>query len=378
MGQSLKINFKNYTDSWIDETNDSDDVSLLYIKKIFSLLQMGQSVWLDPNLRIHKSEMIAEDNNNPSLFFRTGGTSGNTKWVRHNATSIESAVKGLVGTLKVEGISSWCCLPLNHVGGLMQVFRAMGTGGKVIFADYRKLFEEPLDKLIENKWISLVPTQLHRLIISPIACENLRKFNGIFIGGAALSGKLAQKCRVEDLPLFPCYGMSETAGMITVLDANSFNQGFGGVGNVLIHASMAVNPLSNRITVKAESMCLNAFEGDNREQWLSTPDYGYHDTNGNWFIEGRLDRTIVTGGEKVAPYLIEKVIQQFDCVDECLVCGVEDQEWGQRVVAYITPTDIDIEKLKYFAQGKLQPHFIPKEWHCVNKLPLSEMGKPNI
>ena len=80
----------------------------------------------------------------------------------------------------------------------------------------------------------------------------------------------------------------------------------------------------------------------------------------------------------MAPYLIEKVLQQFDCVDECLVCGVEDQEWGQRVVAYITPTEIDIEELKHFAQSKLQPHFVPKEWHCVNKLPLSEMGKPNI
>jgi acyl-CoA synthetase (AMP-forming)/AMP-acid ligase II len=113
-----------------------------------------------------------------------------------------------------------------------------------------------------------------------------------------------------------------------------------------------------------------------REGWLSTPDYGYQDGDGNWFIQGRLDRTIITGGEKVNPKEIEQVLGQFESVRECVVYGVKDEEWGQRVVAYISPKTIKIQKLKDFAKRKLANHSIPKEWHLVEKLPLSTMGKP--
>ena len=371
------INFENYRNSWVHEKNSCGNKQQLHAEEIFTLLQKGQSVWLGPNLSIYQSKVLDAKNGPPSLFFRSGGTSGNTKWIRHSEKSVGFAVSGLLESLGVEEISSWCCLPLNHVGGMMQIFRAIASGGKVYFSSYRKLFDEIPGELIQNQWISLVPTQLNRLITSSIACKNLRQFKGIFIGGAALSEKLAQRARNEGIPLFPCYGMSETAGMVTLLNSHSFDKGIGGVGKVLPHAFMSVNTVTNRISVKAKSISLSAHqEGQEGEEWLDTPDYGYHDPEGNWFIEGRLDRTIVTGGEKVNPHLIEKVIQEFNSVDECLVCGVEDQDWGQRIVAYLTPTNIELNELKEFVQKRLESHSIPKDWKLVNQLPLTEMGKP--
>ena len=372
-----KINFENYRNSWVHEKNSCGNKQQLHAEEIFTLLQKGQSVWLGPNLSIYQSKVLDAKNGPPSLFFRSGGTSGNTKWIRHSEKSLGFAVSGLLESLGGEEISSWCCLPLNHVGGMMQIFRAIGSGGKVYFSSYRKLFDEIPGELIQNQWISLVPTQLNRLITSSIARKNLRQFKGIFIGGAALSEKLAQRARNEGIPLFPCYGMSETAGMITLLNSHSFEKGIGGVGKVLPHAFMSVNTVTNRISVKAKSISLNAHqEGQEGEEWLETPDCGYHDREGNWFIEGRLDRTIVTGGEKVNPHLIEKVIQEFNSVDECLVCGVEDQDWGQRIVVYLTPRNIKLDELKEFAQERLESHSIPKDWKLVNQLPLTEMGKP--
>jgi O-succinylbenzoic acid--CoA ligase len=274
-------------------------------------------------------------------------------------------------------MSSWCCLPLNHVGGMMQIIRAASTGGKVFFFDYRSLYQESLGSFFENQWISLVPTQLHRLIESPVACENLRRFRGIFMGGAALPLRLAQKCRFESLPLYPSYGMSETAGMITLLDANSFLNGIDGVGNTLPHAQISVDSQRNCFLVKSKSMCLNHTEFSSMSGgWLTTPDYGYQNEDGNWFVQGRLDCTIITGGEKVNPREIEQVLGQFESVRECVVYGIEDEEWGQCVVAYISPTTINIQKLKDFAKRKLASHSIPKEWYLVEELPLSAMGKP--
>ena len=371
------INFGNYRNSWIHEKNSCGNKQQLYVEEIFTLLRKAQSVWLGPNLSIYQSEFLDAKSGPPSLFFSSGGTSGNTKWVRHSEKSVSFAVCGLLESLGVEEISSWCCLPLNHVGGMMQIFRAIGSAGKVYFSSYRKLFDEIPSELMQNQWISLVPTQLNRLITSSIACKNLRQFKGIFIGGAALSEKLARQARNECIPLFPCYGMSETAGMITLLNSHSFEKGRGGVGKVLPHALMKVNSVTNRISVKAKSISLNTFqEGQEGEGWLGTPDYGYQDSNGNWFIQGRLDRTIVTGGEKVNPHLIEKVLHEFNSVDECLVCGVEDKDWGQRIVAYLTPTNIELKELKEFAQKRLESHSIPKDWKLVNQLPLTEMGKP--
>ena len=107
-----------------------------------------------------------------------------------------------------------------------------------------------------HKWISLVPTQLHYLIKNSIACENLRKFKGIFVGGSRLSEKLANECRSIELPLYPTYGMTETAGMVTILKKADFLNGFDGV-ETLPHSSLKLEDESNKILVKSESTAPN-------------------------------------------------------------------------------------------------------------------------
>ena len=111
----------------------------------------------------------------------------------------------------------------------MQVFRAIYSGGKNPFSDYRNLFKIQDDSLIKTMWISLVPTQLYNLIVSKVACLNLQKFRGIFVGGASLSEDLASRCRLQNIPLYPTYGMSETAGMLTILSTSAFHNGVGGL-----------------------------------------------------------------------------------------------------------------------------------------------------
>ena len=375
MGEALKIKFRNSNAGWINKKNDPNNKNLVFIKNIFHLLQKGESVWLDADRKIRKQELTKSNGSKPSLFFRSGGTSGSKKWVEHNENSIEAAVKSLLSSLNEEEISSWCCLPLNHVGGMMQVFRAIYSDGKVLFSDYRKLLEEIPSSLVDNQWLSLVPTQLHNLLSIKIGCENLRRFKGIFIGGAAISENMAIKCRNENIPIFPTYGMSETAGMVTILRTESFHNGQLGVGKVLPHAQLVVDTLDKRISVKSDSMCLNL---PDKNDWLKTPDYGQRDKSGNWFIDGRIDRFIISGGEKVNPFILENILNQNELVDECLVVGLDDQKWGKKVVCYITPQNIKREKIIEYTRKNVEPHMMPKEWHFVKRLPLNKMGKPNI
>ena len=219
--------------------------------------------------------------------------------------------------------------------------------GSVFFCSYRDLECDRLTLKLENRWLSLVPTQLFHLLKSPQALKNLRKAKGIFVGGAAMSAKLSDLCRKENLPVWPTYGMSETAGMITLLPADEFLNGREGVGKALPHADLCVSDDGCRISVRAKSLCL-AKPPDIFGPGYSfqTEDYGEVDGMGYWKVLGRGDRVIVTGGENVNPDFVEKAILKTGLVEQCLVVGAKDEQWGQMVTAYLSPSCIDLTKVK--------------------------------
>ena len=76
------------------------------------------------------------------------------------------------------------------------------------------------------------------------------------------------------------------------------------------------------------------------------------------------------------PSLIEKVLYSTGYVEECIVYGEPDQKWGQKVVAYLCPENIDLSFTQAAVRDKLVGPMKPKVWKTGNKLPLSEMGKP--
>ena len=359
---------------WIDDQNSTQSEFLKFAIKILTLYQNNQSVWIGENQTIYKTESNFLESG-PFLYFKSGGTSGTKKWVQHNHISMQFAVDGLTDYLGVEYLSSWCCLPLNHVGGMMQVIRAYRTGGKVFFLDYRNLFSEIGDDA-NGKWLSLVPTQLFRLVRNEVSLNNLRRFKGIFLGGAALSENLVYQCRKEELPVYPTYGMSETSGMITILNKNNFLNGEEGVGIALSHAKLKVTHENSRILVKCKSMALNAFtENAPKDSWLHTPDYGRQDETGNWQINGRLDRVIISGGENVNLDEIEKILSKCDSIESCSVSHRKDEEWGEYMVFNGTPKTANLKMIKSYAKNYLKNYQIPKVWILVDELPLSEMGK---
>ena len=366
------------SDLWIDPDNDPNDVRLLFAKKALGCFREVQAVDFARGKPMDLSGMDLSGFPNAQLLaFDTGGTSGKTSKVIHSTDTLSRAVEGLQSKIGFDPISSICCLPLHHLGGWMQVHRAIRTSGSVFFCSYRDLGEERLDSKLKDRWLSLVPTQLFHLLKSPPAVKNLRRAKGIFVGGAAMSIKLTALCRKENLPVWPTYGMSETAGMITLLSADEFLSGREGVGKALPHADLCLSGDKSRISVKAKSLCLAKPPytfglGDT----FQTEDYGEVDQSGYWKVLGRGDRVIVTGGEKVDPGLVEKAILNTGLVEQCLVMGIEDEQWGQRVTAYLSPSSADLNRIKNLVRENVSGANYPKEWILTDELPLSEMGKP--
>ncbi|MGA1283467.1 MAG: AMP-binding protein, partial [Prochlorothrix sp.] len=180
----------------------------------------------------------------------TGGSSGQLRFVVHTLATLGAAVWGLQRSALIPPpgqIHSFCTLPFHHVSGLMQGLRSWGTGGQMITLPFRSLEQSlaqgggtlaqwPIDRL--PFCLSLVPTQLQRLLDLPGSAPWLAQFAVIFLGGAPPWPSLLDRARALGLPLAPTYGMTETAAMVTVLAPADFGRGRSGCGPALPHVRL--------------------------------------------------------------------------------------------------------------------------------------------
>ena len=75
------------------------------------------------------------------------------------------------------------------------------------------------------------------------------------------------------------------------------------------------------------------------------------------------------------PEIAERAIMETGLVDECVVVGIKNEEWGQLARAYLTPASVNLSEVRRLAKSLLPGAGYPKEWIATDKLPLTEMGK---
>ena len=109
---------------------------------------------------------------------------------------------------------------------------------------------------------------------------------------------------------------------------------------------------------------------------FNTRDVGYM-KNGLLFLEMRRKDIIISGGKNINPIEIENHLIGIDGVDDAAVVGEHDNEWGQKVVAYIVyqSTVIKEDSIKLKLKNKISSYKIPKSFITVDKIPRNELGK---
>jgi O-succinylbenzoic acid--CoA ligase len=379
MATHIEIPTEALEGKWIaDQESVEFSNSTAFCMKVLNKIQNGYDVWLH-NPQKKYSILDSRLRNSASIFVATGGSTETSRFARHTWSTMSAAVAGLQGVLGSEPIHSWCCLPIWHVAGWMQVVRAIQTNGDVVFGDYRDLADPQKDINLNGRLISLVPTQLNRLISSDIATSRLRASRLILLGGAPLPEELAELVRSVSLPVAPTYGMTESAGALTLLAPDRFLAGENNVGKVLPHATLRRDDETGTLSIRAKSMCVGY---ENRDffscDWFDTSDLAEQNPDGNWRILGRLDRIVNTGGEKVNPLRVENAIREITITGSCLTLGIPDPDWGERLVAFCTPLNTDVLQLEKALQQKLTGATMPKQIVPVNELPINEMGKPDL
>lgn len=310
------------------------------------------------------------------LMIPSGGTGGRLKFARHDPSTIAAAVEGFRRHFGVERVNAIGVLPLHHVSGLMAWMRSALTGGEHVVWNWKDLEAGSISPAArEGDWfISLVPTQLQRLLESPRTVAWLRGFRAIFVGGGPAWPRLLDSAAAERLPVSVSYGMTETAAMVAALPPRDFLAGDRTCGPALPHARIAVGT-DGVLRLGGDSIFRGYFpawcEGDEFE----TEDIGAIDARGHLTILGRRDAVIISGGKKVHPAEVEAALRASGEFGEVAVIGMPDAVWGEAVVACYPAGGAAPNIVR--ACERLAGHQRPKRFVAVPDWPGSAQGKVN-
>ena len=294
----------------------------------------------------------------------TSGSTGEPKGVLLTAASLRASASA---TAEVIGEGQWLlALPTTHVAGLQVLVRSLRAGTAPV--ELRgpttvEAFEAATARLTgPRRYVSLVPTQLRRLVGSPALLE----YDAVLLGGAAAPASLLEQARAAGVRVVTTYGMSETCGgcVYDGVPLPGVRVEVGDrirLGGPVVAAGYRLQP-----ALTAESFAGDVFR---------TSDVGEL-VDGRLVVHGRADDVIVTGGEKVAPAAVEAVLARHPAVVEAAVVGVPDVEWGQRVVAVVVlRAPLSLDQARDHVSASLPRAAAPRELRVLDALPLLASGK---
>ena len=111
---------------------------------------------------------------------------------------------------------------------------------------------------------------------------------------------------------------------------------------------------------------------------MASGDMGYLDDAGRLFVVGRDDEMIVSGGENVYPIEVEKTLVSHPGVAEAAVLGVDDDQYGQRLAAFVVLAQgatVTAEELKQHVRDNLANYKVPRDITILAELPRGSTGK---
>jgi malonyl-CoA/methylmalonyl-CoA synthetase len=330
-----------------------------------------------------------------ALIVYTSGTTGKPKGVVTTHAQHRAQIEALLTAWEwTANDNALLVLPLHHVHGIVNVLgSALAAGAR---CEMLPQFEP------ETAWsrlasgevtvFSAVPTIYYRLIAAWDAADaarrrawsdGARRARLMMSGSAALPARTLQRWReITGHTLLERYGMTET-GMILSNPLHGERRP-GTVGTPL--PGVEVRLLDGEVEVRGPGV-FSEYWGrpeDTREAfrdgWFRTGDVAVLE-DGAYRLLGRTSTDIIkTGGYKVSALEIEDAVREHPAVADCAVVGAPDEEWGQRVRAFVElrpDAALTLEELRACLRERLAPYKLPRDLRVVDALPRNAMGKVN-
>jgi o-succinylbenzoate---CoA ligase len=322
-----------------------------------------------------------------AVVIATSGSTGEPKLVALSAAALRASARAT--EVRLGGPGRWLlALPAEHIAGVQVIVRALLAGAPPHMLDMRDGFRPSgfveataaLDS--EPRYTSLVPTQLRRIIDaesgSPL--EALRSYTAVLAGGAALDSGTRERALAQGVRVVTTYGMSETSGgcVYDGVPLDGVTVDLGADGRILLGGPTLASGYLGRPDETAVAFAGGRFRTGDLGRW--------HD--GRLEVLGRADDVIVTGGEKVAPAAVERVLAAFPGVLAACVTAIPDDEWGQVVAAAVVLKAVVSEAgadlsapvaagLRAAVRAELGRAAVPRRIVAVAEIPLRGIGKPD-
>ena len=354
-----------------------------------------QDIELAPPVRMHAEDIIG--------ISLSGGTTGKPKGIMHSDRTLSTnATFSCLEWDWPQDIRFLAATPLSHASGAMAVPILM-QGGCLVMLD--KFTPERFRDVVKEHNVNstfLVPTMIHRLLALPDAESPFNDLETVIYGASKIDPSMLRGA-VERFgqKFVQLYGQSEAPNLIAALkkadhDPNDPEK-MASCGRPVGCADVALLDDKDREVPVGEvgEICVRGpivmagywqkpelTEETFSSGWLHTGDLARANAQGYLTIVGRKKDMIITGGLNVYPAEVETVMGEFPGVAAAAVLGIPDEEWGEKIVAFVTLDDdagdaFDETKLQEFIKARKGSVQTPKAIFTIDAFPLTKIGKPD-
>ncbi len=304
--------------------------------------------------------------NQPLSLILTSGSSGTAKLVQHSWANHFYSAQGSAHTLPLLPSHQWhLALPLFHVGGLAIVIRCLLAGAQISLPG-----TDLAADLLKHRpsHLSLVATQLHRLLKIETVLPVLQAATAILLGGSAIPEALILEARQQGLPIHTSYGSTEMASQICTTPAAADIETLMSAGHLLPYRELCLSE-QGEIWLRGQTLCQGYRQQEglssplNSSGWFASGDMGQYD-QGRLIIHGRRDHLIISGGENIQPEAIEAQLLCHSEIEAAIVVGIPDAEFGQRPVAFVR-TPLAAASLRNYLKQHLPGYAIPDQFYAL-------------
>ena len=321
-----------------------------------------------------------------NIIVLTGGTTGQPKTAKRRASVLNflNPFFALLTELNLDEYEKvYVATPVYHGFGVAAVFIGLILGSEMFLVS-RFEARKACDLIERNRIeaVTLVPLMLQRML--NLNANALTSLACVVSGGAPLNPTLVEETfdKLGD-KLFNLYGTSE-AGFSVMATPEDLRYSSNTIGKTIPGLKLKILDAANKETaVKAVGrICIKSSWSvkDSGGNWIETGDLGFRDELGYYFLCGRTDEMIVSGGENVYPVELENILIKHPEIRQVAVIGVPDADFGQRLKAFIVPVGentLEQTEINRWLSTRVARFQMPVAVVFLKDLPVTSVGKIN-
>jgi acyl-CoA synthetase (AMP-forming)/AMP-acid ligase II len=325
----------------------------------------------------------------------TSGTTGTPKGAQRSSPDGLMTLASLLDIIPYRrGMTTVIAAPLFHSWGFLHFIVSLPTSGTMVLR--RRFDPEQTLAAIERTRadvLAVVPVMIQRILGLPdevLGRYRLPSLKIASLSGSALPGELAVEWmdRFGD-NIYNLYGSTEVS-FATIATPADLRAAPGTAGRPPRGTTVRLFDEAGKEVPRGEvgrifvgnDMKMEGYTGggskEDIEGLLSSGDVGHFDADGRLFVDGRDDEMIVSGGENVFPREVEDLLADLDGIDEVAVIGVDDEQFGQRLKAFVVLEDgaaLTEADLAAHVKTNLASYKTPREVEFLDELPRNATGK---